>query len=480
MWAYDFTVQMTGGADMTGSVTFFARMAAGAHRFTGSSLALNGTPSLGNLQIAKPAPGAGTPDLALTKSGPATTAPGQTITYVLNYQNKLTATDAATGVQLKDVIPAGLTYVPGSCTGICTVVGDTITWELGTVAVGATGSRSYQATVGNLANNATFTNNAEINSSQNETNFNDNKASVTTTVKRPSISGTVLDDLNGDGLDNDGSVGLAGATVQLFFDTNGNGAYNAGTDLAVAGQSVTTNATGNWTLEPGTISRTNRTYFVLRTNPAGYTSTSALAGTTASATPTVVTSDQIKVVFAAGGAGTTGTTANNRFLAKQIVNQAPTANAQSVTTLEDTSKLITLTGSDPEASPLSFTITSLPAAGKLYKGNSTAAADEITSVPTTLAGATVTYVPAANESGSPYTTFKFRVNDGSLNSPEATVTVNVTPVNDAPAGTDGTEVTDEDTRVHVRGGRLRVQRSERLAGELADRGQDHDAAGDGR
>ena len=112
-------------------------------------------------------------------------------------------------------------------------------------------------------------------------------------------------------------------------------AFNPGTDLQVAGQSVTTDATGNWTLEPGVIGSNNRTYFVVRTNPSGYTSTSALAGTSATgATRTVETVDRIKVVFAGGAAGTTGTTANNRFLATQIVDLAPTANDQTVTTLE--------------------------------------------------------------------------------------------------------------------------------------------------
>src|SRR4051812_7094544 len=54
MWTYTFTVSMTGAAGITGEVDFTARMAAGAHRNTGSSLAIGGTPnSMGNVQIAK-------------------------------------------------------------------------------------------------------------------------------------------------------------------------------------------------------------------------------------------------------------------------------------------------------------------------------------------------------------------------------------------------------------------------------------------
>src|SRR5439155_26185946 len=66
------------------------------------------------------------------------------------------------------------------------------------------------------------------------------------------------------------------------------------------------------------------------------------------------------------------------------VNDAPVANSQSVTTNEDASKAITLTGSDVEtaAANLSFTISSGPSHGSL-----------------TGAAPNVTYVPAANYNG---------------------------------------------------------------------------------
>jgi hypothetical protein len=85
----------------------------------------------------------------------------------------------------------------------------------------------------------------------------------------------------------------------------------------------------------------------------------------------------------------------------QMVNTAPGASGQSVTTSEDVAKLITLSATDAESNPLTYEITtSLPSNGKLYKGNSTAAADEITnaSLPFTLpsGGNQVTYVPNAN------------------------------------------------------------------------------------
>src|SRR5204863_9057055 len=57
-----------------------------------------------------------------------------------------------------------------------------------------------------------------------------------------------------------------------------------------------------------------KTYFVTRTNPAGYTSTQAIVGSGSNATHTKVSSDQIKVVLA----NQTGPySSGNEFLAQQ-------------------------------------------------------------------------------------------------------------------------------------------------------------------
>jgi len=65
----------------------------------------------------------------------------------------------------------------------------------------------------------------------------------------------------------------------------------------------------------------------------------------------------------------------------------------------------------------------------------------------------LTYDPAANGAGSPYTTFTFQVQDNGgtsnggidLDQSANTITFNVTGVNDAPAGTDKTITFNEDT-----------------------------------
>ncbi len=95
------------------------------------------------------------------------------------------------------------------------------------------------------------------------------------------------------------------------------------------------------------------------------------------------------------------------------VNDIPVADPQSVTTIEDTAKDITLTGSDVEGSTLTYVIVTEPAHGSLSGG-----------------GANQTYTPDANYTGTD--SFTFKVNDGDADSAPATVSITVTAVNDAP------------------------------------------------
>ena len=109
-------------------------------------------------------------------------------------------------------------------------------------------------------------------------------------------------------------------------------------------------------------------------------------------------------------------------------NTAPVATRQFVSTNEDTAKTITLTGSDAEGSPLTFAIATSPSHGTL--GSITAAG-------------VVTYTPAPNYFGPD--SFTFRVNDGSLDSAPARVSISVHAVNDAPVATPQSVTTDKNT-----------------------------------
>jgi hypothetical protein len=105
----------------------------------------------------------------------------------------------------------------------------------------------------------------------------------------------------------------------------------------------------------------------------------------------------------------------NARSAGKCTNQPPVANNQSVTTNEDTAVSFNLTGSDPDNNPLTFHIVTGPSNGMVTGGT----------------GAARTYTPNANFFGTD--SFTFKVNDGSVDSNVATVSITVNEVNDPPS-----------------------------------------------
>ena len=95
------------------------------------------------------------------------------------------------------------------------------------------------------------------------------------------------------------------------------------------------------------------------------------------------------------------------------VNDSPVADSQSLAAVEDTPLAITLTASDAQNDPLTFMVSRTPTNG-------------------TLSGTApnLVYTPATNYNGPD--SFSFKVNDGFIDSAPATVTINVTAVNDPP------------------------------------------------
>lgn len=102
-------------------------------------------------------------------------------------------------------------------------------------------------------------------------------------------------------------------------------------------------------------------------------------------------------------------------------NDAPLASAGVLTTTEDTRVSGTLSASDIEGDPLTYSIVAAPAKGMI----------------STLISSTgiFTYTPSADANGSD--SFSFKANDGSVDSNIATVTVAITPANDPPGFTVG-------------------------------------------
>jgi VCBS repeat-containing protein len=106
--------------------------------------------------------------------------------------------------------------------------------------------------------------------------------------------------------------------------------------------------------------------------------------------------------------GQADSNASSVSITVNAVNDAPVANAQSVTTIQNTAKAITLTANDVDGNTLIYSIVSFPTHG-------------------TLSGTlpNVTYTPITNYNGSD--SFTFKANDGVVDSNIATVSIAVSP-----------------------------------------------------
>jgi len=128
--------------------------------------------------------------------------------------------------------------------------------------------------------------------------------------------------------------------------------------------------------------------------------------------------------------GDLSSTAATVTITVTAVNDAPVAQDQTVTTAEDTAKAITLVATDADGDTLTYTVVAGPTNG-------------------TLSGTApnLTYTPNANFTGSD--SFTFKANDVTIDSNTATVSITVTPENDAPVAQDQTVTTDEDTAITI-------------------------------
>ena len=111
-------------------------------------------------------------------------------------------------------------------------------------------------------------------------------------------------------------------------------------------------------------------------------------------------------------------------------NDAPVADAQMLSSPEDSQLDIVLTGSDVDGDALSFNVTVQPMNGAL---SGTAP--------------NLQYLPDADFNGSD--TFSFVANDSTENSASATIDIDITPVNDLPTATAQTVGTPEDNQLAI-------------------------------
>ncbi|MDD2790674.1 MAG: Ig-like domain-containing protein [Sulfurimonas sp.] len=135
--------------------------------------------------------------------------------------------------------------------------------------------------------------------------------------------------------------------------------------------------------------------------------------------------------------GNGGTAIQNFQITVANVNDAPTASDFNITINEDTNKtfgvaelaLVDFQDVDTADALETFYVTALPTKGTLTLGATNVTLNQ--GLLTSALGA-LTYTPLANEHGTPYDSFKFKVSDGDANSTEHTITINVNAVDDAP------------------------------------------------
>jgi hypothetical protein len=151
-------------------------------------------------------------------------------------------------------------------------------------------------------------------------------------------------------------------------------------------------------------------------------------------------------------------TAHSLTIDVTSVNDPPAGADNAKTIIEDASLTFTADDfgfSDPGDNPantlLAVKVTTLPAAGSLQDdGVAVNAGDLVPAVD--IAANKLTFTPAPNANGLGYGTFTFQVQDdggtagggADLDPTPRTMTINVTSVNDAPAGTDNTIAVNED------------------------------------
>ena len=224
---------------------------------------------------------------------------------------------------------------------------------------------------------------------------------------------------------NDGTADSAPATVTITVTPVN--------DAPVASDSALTVAEDS-TANTGTVSGTDvdgdSLTYALATAPANGTATVNSDGSY-TYTPNADFNGSDSFTFTASD-GVLGSNAGTVTIAVTPVNDAPVAAVGTLTVAEDsTANPGTVSGSDIDGDALTYALASVPANGTV----------------TVNADGTFSYTPNANFNGSD--SFTFVANDGTVDSAPATVTITVTPINDAPVASAGTLTVAEDSTANA-------------------------------
>lgn len=307
--------------------------------YTGSAVSTTTDPAPGNNTATAGVTVQAAADLSLTKTAnPTTIVFGTPVTYTLTVANAGPST--ATGVQLSDPLPAGLTF-ESSASG-CTAAGGVVTCPVGSLAPGATATRTFVAQTdaggsGTVSNVATATaTTADPNPANNSATANSTTATeadlqlTKSAPAAPVAGGPITYTLT---LLNNGPSAAAGVVVTddapagLTFTS----VATDGSDCILAGASVSCGNVGP--LPAGA----TRTYFVSGTVAAAALGSSANTATvtstttdptpgnnSATATSVITASADVGVVLApAAGQSSTVTAGELVNFTVSIVNNGP-------------------------------------------------------------------------------------------------------------------------------------------------------------
>lgn len=229
-------------------------------------------------------------DLAITKvesSDPVATTGSLTYTIVVTNNGP----SDATGVTVTDTLPTGLSFGSGTSTvGSVTNAGGVVTGNIGTLASGASATITLVTSVDASAS-GTLSNTASVTSTETDSDTANNAATETTDVAVPgSISGSVYEDANENGVEDAGEDGLAGVTIAL-----------TGTDILgnTVSETTTTDANGDYSftnLLPGT-------YTLTETQPTGVQDAQVNPGTGTTSAGTAGTNEIASLTLGSGENG---------------------------------------------------------------------------------------------------------------------------------------------------------------------------------
>ncbi len=132
-------------------------------------------------------------DIAVSLEGSSKASPGSNIEYTISYRNE--SKRGIPNVTITDTLPATITYLSDTAPFSRTVIGNTVVWEIGTLAGGASGQFTLTARVSPTAEpGSLLTNTVQISTSMPESDYSNNSAQATARVP----AWTFMVYLNGD------------------------------------------------------------------------------------------------------------------------------------------------------------------------------------------------------------------------------------------------------------------------------------------